>query len=682
MADNIVTYKVQVDVQSGKISIDGLTKGFVKAETAVKGLNKEIQNTTTKGLNPMIDKTGLAGATVVELGRTISDSNYGIRGMANNISQLSTLMTTLIVTTGGVANGLKAVWAALMGPLGIIVVFQTVIAVIESFAIKNQGASKTTKELTESINEETEALEALISVTGDVNGLLSQELELRKAQLALKIANKKLVDIEISQADKRVELEEKIVRVKTKLQDLEEKSFELFERGQEADAEWLQTNGDKEVFQQIIKKTTQELNELNEERNRLDKEYIYSLNQLRDAEDQRLANSPRTISLYKEYIKQLKDFQTNTAITSEEFNKAAFAIEFWESKIKEISGSEGGLNKLAAFLEKWKRKRIEAETKTRIELLNIQEQYDIKEAEALGASKEQLIDIIRFYEIKRTELEVSALEERFKALAASTKKQRQKTIKDAEAELKRTNTAFSEFAKKRTQDQYNQEQNDIRVEEKRQERLSKAAAAAQAFGAVLSGLADNINASYQKELDIEENRTTALNNQLRLRLANEQLSANERKNIQDQIAKNDEELRKKQDEIEKKRFKANKAAAIAEATVNTFLAATGVLAQTKGGTFERIAGMIAVIGAGLAQVAMISKQQFVSSQSSIGAGSGVGGGGVQSPDFNIVGASPSNQIAAAVQGQLQKPIKAYVVSKDVSTAQEMDRNIVGTASLG
>ena len=220
------------------------------------------------------------------------------------------------------------------------------------------------------------------------------------------------------------------------------------------------------------------------------------------------------------------------------------------------------------------------------------------------------------------------------------------------------------------------------AENERQARLSKAAAAAQAFGAILSGVADNIDAAYQKELDIEQNRTSQLNNQLRERLANEQLSADERKNIQNQIAKNDEELRKKQDEIEKKRFKANKAAAIAEATVNTFLAATGVLAQTKGGTFERIAGMIAVIGAGLAQVAMISKQQFVSSQSSIGAGSGVGGGGVQSPDFNIVGQSPSNQIAAAVQGQIQKPIKAYVVSKDVSTAQEMDRNIVGTASLG
>ena len=96
--------------------------------------------------------------------------------------------------------------------------------------------------------------------------------------------------------------------------------------------------------------------------------------------------------------------------------------------------------------------------------------------------------------------------------------------------------------------------------------------------------------------------------------------------------------------------------------------------------------MIAIIGAGLAQVAVIAKQKFVSSQSGLSGtgagGSGAGGGGVQAPDFNIVGASPSNQLAAAVRGQFQQPVKAYVVSKDVSTAQEMDRNIIGSASLG
>lgn len=52
------------------------------------------------------------------------------------------------------------------------------------------------------------------------------------------------------------------------------------------------------------------------------------------------------------------------------------------------------------------------------------------------------------------------------------------------------------------------------------------------------------------------------------------------------------------------------------------------------------------------------------------------------PDFNIVGGSAANQLAEVVGGGLSRPVKAYVVSKDVSTAQEMDRNVVDGASLG
>ena len=52
------------------------------------------------------------------------------------------------------------------------------------------------------------------------------------------------------------------------------------------------------------------------------------------------------------------------------------------------------------------------------------------------------------------------------------------------------------------------------------------------------------------------------------------------------------------------------------------------------------------------------------------------------PAFNIVGASDTNQLAEAIGGQAQQPVKAYVVSNDVSTAQELDRNIVEGASLG
>ncbi len=54
----------------------------------------------------------------------------------------------------------------------------------------------------------------------------------------------------------------------------------------------------------------------------------------------------------------------------------------------------------------------------------------------------------------------------------------------------------------------------------------------------------------------------------------------------------------------------------------------------------------------------------------------------QSPAFNIVGSSDSNQLADAIAGQSQQPVRAFVVSNDVTSAQELDRNIIEGASIG
>lgn len=53
----------------------------------------------------------------------------------------------------------------------------------------------------------------------------------------------------------------------------------------------------------------------------------------------------------------------------------------------------------------------------------------------------------------------------------------------------------------------------------------------------------------------------------------------------------------------------------------------------------------------------------------------------KAPTFNVVGASGVNQLAQAV-GQNQEPVKAYVVSSEVSSQQSLDRNKVMSASLG
>ena len=69
-------------------------------------------------------------------------------------------------------------------------------------------------------------------------------------------------------------------------------------------------------------------------------------------------------------------------------------------------------------------------------------------------------------------------------------------------------------------------------------------------------------------------------------------------------------------------------------------------------------------------------------------GGGGGGGGRPSgtmpaapPAFNVVGAAPENQLAVAIGENEKEPVKAFVVSSDVSSAQALDRNIVESATI-
>jgi hypothetical protein len=132
--------------------------------------------------------------------------------------------------------------------------------------------------------------------------------------------------------------------------------------------------------------------------------------------------------------------------------------------------------------------------------------------------------------------------------------------------------------------------------------------------------------------------------------------------------------------------KFGKALAITQALRDTYAGANKALAQ--GGIFGFI-GAAGVIASGIANVKQItsSKEPATPSFANDGAGPPVSTPPTPSipslpPAFNVVGASDTNQLAEAIGGQSQKPVQAYVVSNDVSTAQEMDRNIIEGASIG
>ena len=132
---------------------------------------------------------------------------------------------------------------------------------------------------------------------------------------------------------------------------------------------------------------------------------------------------------------------------------------------------------------------------------------------------------------------------------------------------------------------------------------------------------------------------------------------------------------------------AGKALALASATISTYAGIAGIWGAPPEGTatttlIAKIAASIAVASAGFAAVKKIASTKVPATSG----GGGGGGATSYSPPsipaaFNIVGASGENQLADAIGSQTQRPARAYVVSNDVTTAQELDRNIIEGASI-
>tara|TARA_Y100000385_G_scaffold180747_1_gene186697 strand:+ start:951 stop:2909 length:1959 start_codon:yes stop_codon:yes gene_type:complete len=131
---------------------------------------------------------------------------------------------------------------------------------------------------------------------------------------------------------------------------------------------------------------------------------------------------------------------------------------------------------------------------------------------------------------------------------------------------------------------------------------------------------------------------------------------------------------------QKKAFKIQKAANIANATIDTYLSAVSSYKSLSGipvvGPVLGGAAAAAAVTAGLLNIKSIAKQEFGGGVGDTPAvPSNVEGGGA--PQFNVVGDSGVNQLA-----QLQQqPTQAFVVSGEVTTAQALDRNRVQNATL-
>ena len=128
---------------------------------------------------------------------------------------------------------------------------------------------------------------------------------------------------------------------------------------------------------------------------------------------------------------------------------------------------------------------------------------------------------------------------------------------------------------------------------------------------------------------------------------------------------------------------AAKALGIANAIISTYSGAAQVLDDPELPLFAKIAGVATVLATGFQQVRAIQQTEIpVLSVGGVTASAGAAPvPQIQPPSFNVVGASPINQLTEAIAGQQSQPVKAFVVAGDVTTAQELDRNAITTAGI-
>lgn len=633
MADNKrIVYTIEVN-DKGKVKIENLTKGFTNANIAVNKLNAdlltqgEIMENNSKKNQQMIDKTGLAGATLVELGRTISDSNYGIRGMANNISQLATLMTTLLFTTGGFMKGLKALAGAFFGPLGIIVAFQAVIALIEGQAIASQKAQREASALGDALGKAGSDLQTFIRIL-DAGNISQEELSKTIEQLN---DNYKDLNLEIDDEGKLTEasrliIEKKIISLKrlAKAQAIQLELEKLYQEEIQADIlleENLAKVGERKWYEKALDNVLFYSTQLLKIRGKEEVSF--------DEFNERLKKS-RTEDIIENYnteVKKREDRITELikTLTDEDLINESFGN-------KEEKDELDRLKRLESLRKKYIEDAKIDDRLNKEEQLEQEKQLIIKQAEIDGAGKDLLL----------------AIEEDFnQKIEAARESRREKEAKARERDILRSIRYANELIRI--------EQNRLRAEQQIQ---TQRIGFAQQVAGILSTIAKEGTALAKVALAIEKGAAIA------------DIVVKAQQSVATQTAANQA---------------ANMQATAAYASIPFVgsLKATIEIAKNNALLAKGIAATKLSAGLSIAQILATSLTSGGKGIQAPSTGSTpVAAPQIQAPAFNVVGATQTSQLAQTISQAEDKPIKAFVVASDVTTAQELERSTIEGASIG
>jgi len=712
MAEKIL-YRIEIDGKNATAKIIDLSNGVSKTGIAVENLNetlgkmngemirttsgigsqmtalkkqrsqvqinsKEYQNLTKsmRFLQTQMDMstgaTGSASSAAMELGRVLSDAPYGIRGVANNLSQFASQMAFAAKSTGSLSLAFKDLWKALMGPLGILLVIQGVLAAFEKMSMAKKKVKEDTDSLTQTFGIQTTKLMVLKSALDDSNVSLEDKKEL------VKKASKEFKDLNI-------EIDENGKLTDASRIAIDEYSLALVKNAKAKAIANL-------ITKEMNKQAKLEVEETGEQLGYFDTLYhaisakilgtskavSNALKQDGEKRDEAMKNSQDRVQKFLKMLKENRLEMAKSLLSGKDKDKGSEGKPTILQTPKEFQTEAEDLQ---SEIDAWDKKMLMAATKDKDQRLQLELVFYKKSKEARRKDREDAAYNALFkYEdsldalVKAGKMDADEAD-KAKGIALVKTQEKVQGINDEHDKLIKK----AEEATKALRLGLDGGDSDDVEKYSLEEGLKQ-------YMKLQSSMTSFLSGEYDRQLTIEQNKTNALNNELNQRLLNENLSKDEREKIQLQIGQNDEKLRKKQEVIEKKRFKLNKAANIAQATIATYLAANKVLVETKGGTVARFVAMAATISAGLLNVAAIARQKFQSSAGSggsIGAAAGGNGEGESREfNFNLAGSTQSNQLTQSIASQLSQPIQTYVVSSEITSQQQLDLNISNTATIG
>ena len=328
MADNRLQVQIGADTS-------GLTKGLQTAEGSVKKFGNAATQ-STGGVNKLGAATKGAVPTLTSFSQVIQDAPYGIRGVANNITQLTSQFGYLSKSAGGSGAALKAMLGTLAGPAGILLAVSAVTSLLVAYGDKLGGAANKTNELVEATKSLIGSAQSEISLLTSLVGIAQSDVESKenKSKAIAKINEKygkylpnlTTENIKSSEVTKAVDLLTEAYIRQAKIKGLQSRISELYAKRYEAESKSLSSQVGFLGKLWIGLKTARTGNSL--------------LAQTTAVTNKGLENQAETIGKVDEEIKGLNTTLTN--LLSEDLSlDGIFTSTKTDSKIKEFAGKLG-----------------------------------------------------------------------------------------------------------------------------------------------------------------------------------------------------------------------------------------------------------------------------------------------------------------------------------------------------